>query len=597
MNRDAKRHPLFDRIGRILLTVTQPGRYAGGEWNTVLKDLRSLGLHIGLACPVLYEEGMGNPELAGLYGLLNRKPEVGAERVFLPDRDMESALARAGLPLFSLESRTPLGELDVIHFCLGSALHAVNLPAMLEMAGIPPLAVNRRETDPLILAGGPLALTPEPLADFVDIFLVGETDDVILAFSDTWQEFRAAGLGRVEIVLELARTLEGAYAPGFYRPEHDAGGRLRGLIPTEPGLPVHIRAARIRDLDTVVIPAAPVVAGIRTAGDSVYLEVTRGSPPDSGAWDPTPRKGSDLPPVRSRSLDELVISLEALFLATGHEEIVLLGRHPALHPRLEELLAAIRARFKDMGMLVTVPGLSFRDQVETLAPINEAMSWNGIAGMKFHLHSAESSRRLGRLMSKEADQDELPALTRRAFASGARSLKIRAVVGVPGETDEDLRQLGFLARRLEEARRDGNGRRGRIEMHCYAWIPRPHSPLEREAFNCIEDLEQKIILVRKGLGRKHGVRIRWKSPSLSLAECLLTRGDRRLSTPLLELARAGYRVPSLEPYPPDPDALLSRFLPVADADRLFNPDLDVGVVLPWDHVTTRNYPHSHPAPH
>ena len=447
--------------------------------------------------------------------------------------------------------------------------------------------MNRRETDPLILAGGPLALTPEPLADLVDLFLVGETDDVILAFAESWREFRAAGLGRAEIALELARTLEGAYAPAFYRPDQDAGGRLRALHPTEPGLPERIHAARIRDLDTVVYPEDPIVAGLRTAGDSLYLEVTRGSPPDSGAWDPTSRVGSDLPPVRFRSLEGLVPSLEALFQATGHEEIVLLGPHPDLHPDLGELLAAIRARFKEMGMLVSVPGLPFRDQVETLAPVNEAMSSTGLSAMSFHLHPTESSRRLGRLMSMEADQDEMLALTRRAFADGARSLEIRAVLGVPGETDEDLGQLASLARHLDAAGREGKGRRGRIEMLCSAWIPRPHSLFEREAFNRLEDLERKVTLVRKSLGRKCGVRIRWKSPALSLAECLLTRGDRRLSAPLLDLARSGYRASSQNSAPPDPDTLLRGILPVADADRLYDPDLDVGVELPWSHVTTR----------
>jgi len=539
MSRNAVGHTIHDRVERLLLTVNN------GEFNAIRKDRAALRLHWGLAVPDLYDRAVAHPELAILYERLNHHPDVGAERVFLPGRDLERALVAAGLPLFTLESRTPLSELDILQFCETSVVSRINVPAMLDLAGIAPLAAERDESAPLILASGEPAFTPEPLADLIDLFLIGEIEDAVQALLENWRTLEAARLPRAEIILELARTIDGAYAPAFYRAERDSLGRPTVRTPDRPGLPDPVFAARAIDFDGAPIPVRPPVAGVRTARDVVHVEVNRGTEPDDPEHGLDPWAPVSIPPVRSRDWRLVLDALESRFLATGHDDIVLALSRPEAYPDLKRLIAGIRARFRELRMHVTIPGLSLARQLELLDPGREPWPGPAHGGPRVGITPAESSPALARKSAAPArrfDPERLLALAGQAYGRGFQMLEINTVIGVPDETDADVEAVGSLIRDCAAARRSIDRRFGRVESNVRIWIPRPHTPFEDAALNGRDELLEKLSILRRAIGRRREIRVHWPSPDLAVLEALLLRGDRRLGPPLVRAARAGLRV-------------------------------------------------------
>jgi hypothetical protein len=589
MSRNAACHPIYDRVERLLLTVNNPGHYAGAEFNAIRKEPDALRLRWGLAVPDQYQSAFAHPELAILYDVLNRHPDVGAERVFLPNRDLERALIAERLPLFTLETRTPLSELDILHFSVPDIITQMNVPAMLDLAGIAPLAADRDQGAPLILASGESAFTPEPLADLIDLFLVGEIEDAVQALSEKWHTFRAARLPRTEIILELARTIDGAYAPAFYRAERDSLGRPTSRVPDAPGLPDHVLAARVIDFDRAPIPERPPVAGVRTARDVLWLEINRGTEPDDPERGLDPSAPVSLPPLRSRDWRHLLDALESQFLATGHEDIVLSLSRPDAYPDLARLISGVRTRFRELRMHVTIPGLSLDRQLELMDPDREP--WPGPAhrGPRALVTSLESTPALARLSSAAArspDRERLLGLAGQAYGRGFQVLEVDAAIGVPDETDADLEAVGTLVRDLAAARRAVDRRFGRVELCTRVWIPRPHTPFEEAALNAREALVRKLSIVRRAVGRRREIRIHGPSPDLAILEALLRRGDRRLGPPLVRASRAGIRILESRDEVPDLEQLTNRLFEESGIDpaTLFDPDETGGGTAPWSHV-------------
>ena len=581
-------HPLYSTIDHLLMTVASPGRYAGVEFNSIRKDLRAIRLRWGIVHPDLYETGFGIPELAILYHLLNRHPDVAAERCYRPDRDLETVLERRGLPLFTLETRTPLRELDVVHVHADNVLAAVNIPALLEQGGLHALAADRGEDEPVVVLSGALAFTPEPVADLVDLVLVGELEDVVEAFVEQWRRAGFAGADRTARIGELAQTLDGAYWPAAHAVDTEPGCVAWVTGPGPAGLPDRIAAARVFDFERAPTPARPVVAGIRTPHDRLRVEIQRGrASSDSGAQFRLPTGAPALSPVRTRSRSRVFEILETQYAATGHDVLVLNGTHPASHPDLAAILAGLEARIGPAGMHMIVPGLPASDQLDLLDPEGRVVPGaGGGTGAQLHLDAVETSPALARILEAAWDRDRLHDLAVRAYRRGFAGIVAHAVIGVPGERDGDVAAIGILARQLSAARREVDGRYGRLEWTVSAWIPGPHGPGEREAMAPIEELRRKLGLIRQGLGRRRDVRCRWSSLDLALVETLLLRSDRRMGPALLSLARDGVRFTTSTFGTPEPDLSVERFLAAAglESDLLHHPEKALGQRTPWSHI-------------
>jgi len=589
MSRNSACHPISDRVERLLLTVNNPGHYAGAEFNAVCKDRNALRLRWGLAVPDLYESAFAHPELAILYDLLNRHPDVSAERVFLPNRDLERALIAESLPLFTLESRTPLSELDILQFSVPGIITQLNVPAMMDLGGIAPFTADRDESAPLILASGEPAFTPEPLADLIDLFLIGEIEDAVQALQEKWLTFKAARLPRAEIILELARTIDGAYAPAFYRAESDSLGRPTSRVPDAPGLPDDVLAARVIDFDRGPIPERPPVAGVRTARDVLRLEINRGTEPDDPERGLDPSAPVSLPPLRSRDWTLVLDALESQYLATGHEDIVLSLSRPEAYPDLARLVSGVRTRFRELRMHLTIPGLSLARQLELLDPALEPWPGSAHRGPRALVTSLESTPALARLSAAPArshDRERLLGLADRAYRRGFQVIEVDAAIGVPAETDADLEAVGALVRDCAAARRTVDRRFGRVELRTRVWVPRPHTPFEGAALNAREELVRKLSIVRGAVGRRREIRVNWPSPDRAVLEALLRRGDRRLGPPLVRASRAGVRILASRDEVPNLERLTSRLFEESgiDPNTLFDPDGTNRGTAPWSHV-------------
>jgi hypothetical protein len=575
MNDPIHRHALHDRFDPLLLAVSVPGRYAAGEFNVVRKPLGALRLRHGLAHPDLYEPGFGDPELNRLYHQLNRHPDVAAERVFLPDADLESALRAAGLPLFTLESRTPLAELDIVQFSVPRPRFLVNLAPMLELGGIPPRAADRTAGHPLVLLSGAAALAPEAVADLVDLVLAGETEDVIEALVERWRTLAGSGLERTEIVFELACSLDGAYAPAFYR-----GMRIRA------GLPEAVIAARVTDFERAPVPTRPLVAGVRTFDEAMHIEIGRGADPGRSCLDAERTWAMPLAPARFRSTSRVLDLLEAQYGATGHEDIVLAAARPQDHPDLAGLVAGLRARFRGLRLHLRVPGLPVGDQADLLDPTGDPAPGPSGTAARVHVWPEECTPALRRLAGDGPQSERVIESARVALRKGFVAIEMHAVVGVPGESEAELIAIGALARELAGVARGVDRRNARVELMCAPWIPRPHTEHEGEAIIEPVAYESKLQAVRRGLGRRRDVRIRAAAPDHATLDAILGRADRNLAAGLLVASRQGLRVRTAPGGARSGGSIAARLLEAAGLDpaSAFRPLEAAPEAFPWRRI-------------
>ena len=328
-------------IDHILPRVQTPGQYIGGEWNSVRKDPASVRGRLCLAFPDTYSIGMSCCGLQVLYALINGRPDWSCQRVFAPMTDMEALLREQGLPLCSLEDFTPLAEFDVLGFTLQYDLCYANVLNMLDLAGIPLAAAERDRRHPLVIAGGPCAANPEPMARFIDLFVLGDGEEALPAVCDLWLELKHGGLDRPAALVEMARRLPYAYVPQCYEPEYGTDGRQASVRPLHAGVPERIEPAVVADLEDFPLPAAPIVPQVECVQDRITLEIMRGCPWRCRFCQSTTTKR----PVRFRKVETIVAAAVAAYRNTGYNEVSLLGLSTGDYPQIEELLRRLQETF------------------------------------------------------------------------------------------------------------------------------------------------------------------------------------------------------------------------------------------------------------
>ncbi|MDZ7833320.1 MAG: TIGR03960 family B12-binding radical SAM protein [Desulfobacterales bacterium] len=502
--------------------VSKPSRYLGSEINTVKKPPDTVNLRMALAFPDLYDIGTSHFGLQILYQILNNEPDISAERVFTPGLDMAACLRRANLPLFSLETQTPLADFDIIGFSLLYELNFTNVLAMLELAGIPFRQSQRNASHPLVIAGGPCTCNPEPMAEFFDAMVVGDGESVILEMVRAWREWAKSGQGDRGTLLYAWSRIEGVYIPAFFEPYWDEDGFQR-LTPKLEGY-TSVSRAIVPDLDGVSFPDHPIVPFGKPIHDRLRVELARGCTRGCRFC----QAGMIYRPVRERSLSNLRDLAETALNRTGYEDISLLslstGDYSCLSPLMKELIL----RHSSDPVAISLP--SFR--AGTLAP--EMMELvKKVRKTGFTIAPEAGSERLRRVINKNISEAEILETVTQAFSLGWRTIKLYFMIGLPSETEADIDAIVDLVHKIR--RKKGiAGRKATINVSVATFIPKPHTPFQWQAQLPVERAKKIIGALHHRLNLP-GVHFKWQNPEVSRLEGLWARGDRRLAD-LLEAA-------------------------------------------------------------
>jgi len=561
----ASTHPYEPFLAR----VQQPAQYTGGEWNAVVKDHAAVELTFALAFPDTYPIGMSHLGIAILYDVLNRQPWVAAERAFLPLPDLQAELRARGLPLVSLETRTPLREFHAVGFSLQYEMCYTNVLAMLDLAGIPLRSADRGDDCPIIVAGGAGALAPEPLAPFIDLFAVGDGEETVLVLAEALRSTR--GMPRAERMAALAAASPHFYVPSLYRERRDAEGGYLGLEPVAAGAREVVTRAVVDDLDAAAYPERPVVPLVETVHDRITLEIMRGCTQGCRFC----QAGMTRRPTRARSVERLVRQALAAYAATGHSEVSLASLSSSDYPELHALLAAMAEAFDPKGVNVALSSLRVDDQLAKIPGLIRSVRK---AGLTVAPEAARDGLR--RRINKTITTDDLLRGARQAYELGWRAIKLYFMIGLPGETDDDVDAIVDLAREVSAQR---GGRGGQVNVSVSSFVPKPHTPFQWEPMDGPDALRAKQARIRaRARGRR--VRFRFHRVERSHIEGVLSRGDRRVAEAVERAWRLGAQLDAWDEHFRY-DAWLQAFdqAGVRPADYANRRRAD-DEPLPWDHI-------------
>jgi len=565
-------HELLDR--QILPYVETPARYIGGEVNAVRKDPANVEVSFALLFPDLYEVGMSYLGYQILYSIINRLDWAAAERAYAVWPDMQAQMRRHGIPLYTLESFRPVREFDVVGFSLQYELLYTNVLAMLDLSGIPVESAERGPDDPIVIAGGPGAAAPEPMADFIDLFFLGDGEEIIVEFAELVREAKAAGKSRSDIIIEAARRIRGVYAPAHYEASYGPDGVLRSIRPTKSGLPKRVQAARILDLAAAYFPTDLLVPFVETVHDRISLEIMRGCTRGCRFC----QAGMLRRPVRPRPISQLVELARQAYKKTGYSEIGLTSLSSSDYPDFQDLLRQMNEFAVPRGISLSLSSLRVGDQLRFLP---EAVSQVRKSGLTIAPEAA--SDRLRAVINKDVTNEELLAGVRAAFSEGWLLVKLYFMIGLPTETLEDVAAIVKLSERVSEARAEVAGGLGKVNVSIAPFVPRPHTPFQWEPMAPLEALQTARDLITTTARRK-SVRYKFHDPRCSLLEAVLSRGDRRLGRVIKRVWAAGGQLDAWSEH--FSFRLYERAFEEEGLSMDFYANRPHGFdeVLPWDHV-------------
>jgi radical SAM family uncharacterized protein len=569
-----------ETLDRILPTVTKPARYTGGEWNSVVKDWDACDVRWALAFPDTYEIGMSNLGLAILYDRLNRVDRVLAERVYAPWVDMEAAMRAAGLPLFSLESRHALAEFDIVGFSLPYEQLYTNLLNMLDLGGLPVLAAERDEGQPLVIAGGGATYNPEPMVDFVDAFVIGEGEDVILEITATLASAKGLGLRRDALLRRLAE-IPGVYVPRFYRVDYRADGTIAGVTPTLPEARMPVRKRIVATLPPPV--TKPLVPYIDTVHNRAGIEIQRGC----GRGCRFCHAGMVYRPVRERPVDEVLDAIDEIVASTGFEEISLLSLSSSDYTQIEALVQGLVARQGNRQLSISLPSL----RIESVSVnLMEQLQATGRRS-SFTFAPEAATERLRGVINKPIADEDLLAVAEEVFSRGWKTIKLYFMIGHPTQTLDDVAAIVDLTMRVRAVGKRVIGRKVQVNVGVSTLVPKAHTPFQWVPLADESEIRAQQDYLKENL-RGPGLKLSWNSYQTTLLEAVLSRGDRRLGAVIHRAWQRGARF----------DAWSDQFKVEAWRQAFRETGLEVNFyarrprgldeILPWDHIdagVTRKY--------
>jgi len=567
-------HPLQKRI---LPTVQKPARYVGGEYGQIVKDKAQIKVRMALCFPDTYEIGMSNLGLHILYGCINQMPHVWCERAFAPWGDMEGEMRKHGISLYGLESGDPLGEFDLIGFSLGYEMAYTNVLNMLELAGLPVRAEERTGLGPIVLAGGSACYNPEPLADFIDLFVLGEGEELDREVIDLYAAAKESGWDK-QTFLRRAAGIEGVYVPSLYQVEYHPDGRLLAMEPAK-GAPERVRKRVIADLDSADYPVHTIVPSTEIVHDRVVLEVFRGCIRGCRFC----QAGYIYRPVRAKSRDKLVEQGTQALLASGYQEITLSSLSTSDYRQLGQLCDGLLSFCAPRHISLSLPSLRADNFSMELMQKVQAVRKTGLT-----FAPEAGTQRLRDVINKNVTEEEILNTCRIAFEGGWNGIKLYFMLGLPTETDEDVLGIAALSGKVLAAwkKHAANKSRGvRITVSTSCFVPKPHTPFQWEAQVSGEEYMRRVRLLREAMPAR-AITYNWHDPDTSLIEAALSRGDRRLGAVLEAVWRDGGRLDAWSEY-----FSMARWRNAFSACGI-DPDFYAGrqraeeELLPWDRIDT-----------
>ena len=567
----------------ILPNVRKPLRYLGNEYNVVKKDWKAVKLRSLFAFPDVYEVGMSHLGLQILYGLVNEEADYLMERVFAPWSDMENELRTRGLPLYSLESLRPIADFDCIGFTLQYEMSYTNILNMLDLGKIPLRAEERGNEFPLVMAGGPCAYNPEPIADFIDLFVLGEGEEVILEIYAAMAKHRAVRQGKQdkeELLKELAQ-IRGVYVPKFYEDLYDQQGKFLGVKVKELGVSPYVVKRVVKDLDQTYFPLHPIVPYLEVVHDRMMLEVLRGCSRGCRFC----QAGFIYRPVRERSKELLLHQAEKLSENTGHNEISLTSLSTSDYTCVESLLREALNSFQKKKIGVSLPSL----RVDSFS-VNLAKEVQRVRKTGLTFAPEAGTQRLRDVINKNVTAENLMEVTEAVFREGWSQLKLYFMLGLPTETLADLDGIAELAakvlHRAQEIQREiGSKQRPKITVSVSSFVPKPQTPFQWEPQDSKEVLQEK----QKYLGNRikdKRINYNYHESELSFLEAVFAKGDRRLGAVLWEAWHLGCRFDGWSEHFRY-DLWRKAFANTEVVpEEVANKPLTYQDALPWDHLHT-----------